>query len=93
MSEKKPKLIKNFIQAMFASSIPEIIELVGSGSKYGGELKREHGKRQRIYFKTQKKKKKKKKNFKINIKIRIDNMKELSMVFVFFCIYFSVNIV
>ncbi|XP_031618239.1 calcium-activated potassium channel slowpoke isoform X42 [Contarinia nasturtii] len=31
--------------AMFASSIPEIIELVGSGSKYSGELKREHGKR------------------------------------------------
>ncbi|XP_034113969.1 calcium-activated potassium channel slowpoke isoform X23 [Drosophila albomicans] len=31
--------------AMFASSIPEIIELVGSGNKYGGELKREHGKR------------------------------------------------
>ncbi|XP_045494348.1 calcium-activated potassium channel slowpoke isoform X10 [Colias croceus] len=31
--------------AMFASSIPEIIELVGSRSKYGGELKREHGKR------------------------------------------------
>lgn len=31
---------------MFASSIPEIIELVGSGNKYGGELKREHGKRQ-----------------------------------------------
>ncbi|XP_062559370.1 calcium-activated potassium channel slowpoke isoform X14 [Armigeres subalbatus] len=31
--------------AMFASSIPEIIELVGSGSKYGGELKREQGKR------------------------------------------------
>lgn len=30
---------------MFASSIPEIIELVGSGSKYSGELKREHGKR------------------------------------------------
>lgn len=30
---------------MFASSIPEIIELVGSGSKYGGELKREQGKR------------------------------------------------
>ncbi|XP_046806733.1 calcium-activated potassium channel slowpoke isoform X16 [Lucilia cuprina] len=30
---------------MFASSIPEIIELVGSGNKYGGELKREHGKR------------------------------------------------
>ncbi|KAL1395277.1 hypothetical protein pipiens_002879 [Culex pipiens pipiens] len=34
-----------FIRAMFASSIPEIIELVGSGSKYGGELKREQGKR------------------------------------------------
>ncbi|VVC98916.1 unnamed protein product [Leptidea sinapis] len=31
--------------AMFASSIPEIIELVGSSSKYSGELKREHGKR------------------------------------------------
>ncbi|XP_045534893.1 calcium-activated potassium channel slowpoke isoform X9 [Papilio machaon] len=31
--------------AMFASSIPEIIELVGSRSKYSGELKREHGKR------------------------------------------------
>jgi potassium large conductance calcium-activated channel subfamily M alpha member 1 len=30
---------------MFASSIPEIIELIGSGAKYGGELKREHGKR------------------------------------------------
>ncbi|KAF9797062.1 hypothetical protein SFRURICE_006937, partial [Spodoptera frugiperda] len=30
--------------AMFASSIPEIIELVGSRSKYSGELKREHGK-------------------------------------------------
>lgn len=39
---------------MFASSIPEIIELVGSGSKYSGELKREHGKRypiQLLYFK------------------------------------------
>lgn len=36
---------------MFASSIPEIIELVGSGSKYGGELKREHGKR---YIKREK---------------------------------------
>ncbi|KPJ08394.1 Calcium-activated potassium channel slowpoke [Papilio machaon] len=32
------------LQAMFASSIPEIIELVGSRSKYSGELKREHGK-------------------------------------------------
>uniref|UniRef100_A0A1B6HKE7 BK channel n=1 Tax=Homalodisca liturata TaxID=320908 RepID=A0A1B6HKE7_9HEMI len=31
--------------AIFASSIPEIIELVGTRSKYGGELKREHGKR------------------------------------------------
>lgn len=35
---------------MFASSIPEIIELVGSGSKYGGELKREHGKRYPLHF-------------------------------------------
>ncbi|EEB13088.1 calcium-activated potassium channel alpha subunit, putative [Pediculus humanus corporis] len=31
--------------AMFASSIPEIIDLVGTRSKYGGEFKREHGKR------------------------------------------------
>ncbi|KAJ9574484.1 hypothetical protein L9F63_008347, partial [Diploptera punctata] len=31
--------------AIFASSIPEIIELVGTRSKYGGEYKREHGKR------------------------------------------------
>ncbi|XP_069970350.1 calcium-activated potassium channel slowpoke isoform X4 [Penaeus vannamei] len=31
--------------ALFASSIPEIIELVGSRSKYSGEYKREHGKR------------------------------------------------
>ncbi|XP_015604783.1 calcium-activated potassium channel slowpoke isoform X36 [Cephus cinctus] len=31
--------------AMFASSIPEIIELAGSRSKYNGEYKREHGKR------------------------------------------------
>ncbi|TGZ52787.1 Calcium-activated potassium channel slowpoke [Temnothorax longispinosus] len=30
--------------AIFASSIPEIIELVGSRSKYSGEFKREHGK-------------------------------------------------
>ncbi|KAL2717434.1 Calcium-activated potassium channel slowpoke [Vespula squamosa] len=33
--------------AIFASSIPEIIELVGSRSKYSGEYKREHGKRKR----------------------------------------------
>ncbi|KAL6422493.1 hypothetical protein ACFW04_010646 [Cataglyphis niger] len=31
--------------AIFASSIPEIIDLVGSRSKYSGEYKREHGKR------------------------------------------------
>ncbi|XP_046392558.1 calcium-activated potassium channel slowpoke isoform X16 [Ischnura elegans] len=31
--------------AIFASSIPEIIELVGTRSKYSGEYKREHGKR------------------------------------------------
>lgn len=40
---------------MFASSIPEIIELVGSGSKYGGELKREHGKRYIKHNEDQKK--------------------------------------
>ncbi|XP_071543174.1 calcium-activated potassium channel slowpoke isoform X29 [Panulirus ornatus] len=31
--------------ALFASSIPEIIELAGTRSKYSGEYKREHGKR------------------------------------------------
>ncbi|VEN48993.1 unnamed protein product [Callosobruchus maculatus] len=31
--------------AIFASSIPEIIDLVGTRSKYCGEYKREHGKR------------------------------------------------
>ncbi|XP_073977840.1 calcium-activated potassium channel slo isoform X2 [Rhodnius prolixus] len=31
--------------AIFASSIPEIIDLVGTRSKYSGEFKREHGKR------------------------------------------------
>ncbi|XP_042209861.1 calcium-activated potassium channel slowpoke-like isoform X2 [Homarus americanus] len=31
--------------ALFASSIPEIIELAGNRSKYSGEYKREHGKR------------------------------------------------
>ncbi|GAB6027124.1 hypothetical protein CHUAL_013857 [Chamberlinius hualienensis] len=31
--------------AMFASCIPEIIELIGSRPKYSGEYKREHGKR------------------------------------------------
>jgi len=34
-----------YLQAIFASSIPEIIELVGNRSKYSGEYKREHGKR------------------------------------------------
>lgn len=52
---------------MFASSIPEIIELVGSGSKYGGELKREHGKRLENYETFSKKKKK---NFQKNKKIK-----------------------
>lgn len=47
---------------MFASSIPEIIELVGSGNKYGGELKREHGKRQSNKLKLKTKQVKKSKN-------------------------------
>lgn len=38
-------------QAIFASSIPEIIELVGNRSKYSGEYKREHGKRYTKYDK------------------------------------------
>nr|CAD7424175.1 unnamed protein product [Timema monikensis] len=36
--------------AIFASSIPEIIELVGTRSKYSGEYKREHGKRCEAVF-------------------------------------------
>lgn len=43
--ERRKNTTEKYFQAMFASSIPEIIELVGSGSKYSGELKREHGKR------------------------------------------------
>lgn len=30
---------------MFASYIPEIADLVGNRQKYGGEYKREHGKK------------------------------------------------
>lgn len=42
---------KTFIlQAIFASSIPEIIDLVGTRSKYCGEYKREHGKRYTHYL-------------------------------------------
>lgn len=33
------------VQAVFASCIPEILELVGTRPKYGGEFRREHGKR------------------------------------------------
>lgn len=33
------------MQAVFASCIPEILELVGTRPKYGGEFRREHGKR------------------------------------------------
>lgn len=34
-----------FSQAMFASSLPEIMEIVGNRSKYRGSYKKEHGKR------------------------------------------------
>jgi len=33
------------LQAMFASFIPEITDILGSRSKYGGSFKKEHGKR------------------------------------------------
>lgn len=33
---------------MFASSIPEIIDLIGARSKYAGEYKRDHGRRYNI---------------------------------------------
>lgn len=33
------------LQAMFASYIPEIADLIGSRQKYGGEYKGEHGKK------------------------------------------------
>jgi len=32
-------------QAMFASFIPEITDILGSRTKYGGAFKKEHGKR------------------------------------------------
>lgn len=35
----------SIMQAVFASCIPEILELVGTRPKYGGEFRREHGKR------------------------------------------------
>lgn len=35
----------SIVQAVFASCIPEILELVGTRPKYGGEFRREHGKR------------------------------------------------
>lgn len=42
---KQNNAFEDDFQAIFASSIPEIIDLVGTRSKYGGEYKREHGKR------------------------------------------------
>ena len=33
------------LQAMFASFIPEIMDILGTRSKYGGSYKKEHGKR------------------------------------------------
>jgi len=33
------------LQAMFASFIPEITDILGSRSKYGGSFKKESGKR------------------------------------------------
>jgi len=35
---------------MFASFIPEIMEILGTRSKYGGSYKKEHGKRLVIHF-------------------------------------------
>ena len=32
-------------QALFASFVPEIADILGSRSKYGGSYKKEHGKR------------------------------------------------
>lgn len=32
-------------QAMFASYVPEIADLIGNRQKYGGEYKGEHGKK------------------------------------------------
>jgi potassium large conductance calcium-activated channel subfamily M alpha protein 1 len=37
-------LIAGF-QAMFASYVPEIADLIGNRQKYGGDYKGEHGKR------------------------------------------------
>lgn len=38
-------LVRRLRQAMFASFIPEITDILGSRSKYGGSFKKEHGKR------------------------------------------------
>jgi len=38
-------LTLTFFQAMFASFIPEIMDILGTRSKYGGSYKKEHGKR------------------------------------------------
>ena len=35
-----------FFQALFASCIPEIIDLIGTRPKYGGAYKNERGRRQ-----------------------------------------------
>jgi len=38
-------LFLSVFQAMFASFIPEIMDILGTRSKYGGSYKKEHGKR------------------------------------------------
>ncbi len=35
---------------MFASVIPEIVDILGTRSKYGGSYKKEHGKRYVIFY-------------------------------------------
>ena len=40
-----------FFQALFASCIPEIIDLIGTRPKYGGAYKNERGRRQEDFSK------------------------------------------
>ena len=43
--DKMHVLNKNTYQALFASCIPEIIDLIGTRPKYGGAYKNERGRR------------------------------------------------
>ena len=39
------RLLFHYLQAMFASFIPEIVEILGERSKYGGHYKKDKGRK------------------------------------------------